>query len=161
MKKYLSLIVVLLSLALAACGSPVLSTPTAVSTNTPPPTSTSTPTATFTPTLTDAPTATPAPTETPTPTATSTPTLTFTPTHTPTATVTDTPVPTATSTPTSLPTYVKLRGKVIIDQAICHYGPGAPYLYKYGVYKEGSTWEIHIPFRFRSYSEKSEYGRGE
>jgi hypothetical protein len=33
---------------------------------------------------------------------------------------------------------VKLRGKVIIDQAVCHYGPGAPYLYKYGVYKDSN-----------------------
>jgi hypothetical protein len=30
---------------------------------------------------------------------------------------------------------------VTIDQAVCHYGPGAPYLYKYGVYK-GSNLEI-------------------
>jgi hypothetical protein len=30
---------------------------------------------------------------------------------------------------------------VIVDQAVCHYGPGAPYLYKYGVYK-GSNLEI-------------------
>jgi hypothetical protein len=29
-----------------------------------------------------------------------------------------------------------LRGKVIVDQAVCHYGPGAPYLYKYGVYRD-------------------------
>ena len=42
---------------------------------------------------------------------------------------------------TLIPTYVTLRGKVIIDQAVCHYGPGAPYLYKYGVYK-GSNLEI-------------------
>jgi len=40
-----------------------------------------------------------------------------------------------------MPTYVRLRGKVTIDQAVCHYGPGAPYLYKYGVYK-GSNLEI-------------------
>jgi hypothetical protein len=40
-----------------------------------------------------------------------------------------------------VPTYVKLRGEVIIDQAVCHYGPGAPYLYKYGVYK-GSNLEL-------------------
>ena len=40
-----------------------------------------------------------------------------------------------------MPTYVVLRGEVIIEQAVCHYGPGAPYLYKYGVYK-GSNLEI-------------------
>ena len=40
-----------------------------------------------------------------------------------------------------MPTYVKLRGEVIIEQAVCHYGPGAPYLYKYGIY-QGSNLEI-------------------
>ncbi len=72
-----------------------------------------------------APSATPAPSETPLPS----PTLTAT------------PLPTDTLTPTPVPTYVKLRGKVTIDQAVCHYGPGAPYLYKYGVYK-GSNLEV-------------------
>jgi hypothetical protein len=83
----------------------------------------------------------------PTKTPQSEPTRTFTPTITTTATFTFTPSPTSTHTPspsptqTSVPTYVKFRGKVIIDQAICHYGPGAPYLYKYGVYK-GSNLEV-------------------
>ncbi len=66
-------------------------------------------------------------------TATLIPTLTLLPSHTP------TPFPSPTFTPH--PTYGKLRGKVIIDQAVCHYGPGAPYLYKYGVYK-GSNLEV-------------------
>lgn len=52
-----------------------------------------------------------------------------------------TPFPTATTVPTALPAVTKLRGEVTIDQAVCHYGPGAPYLYKYGVYK-GSNLEI-------------------
>jgi hypothetical protein len=30
---------------------------------------------------------------------------------------------------------------VIVDQAVCHYGPGAPYLYKYGVIR-GNNLEI-------------------
>jgi hypothetical protein len=30
---------------------------------------------------------------------------------------------------------------VTIQQAVCHYGPGAPYLYKYGVY-QGSNLEL-------------------
>ncbi len=64
------------------------------------------------------------PTETPTPTATET----LQPTETP------TPTPTVTATPTPIPTYVVLRGKVLAEQANCRYGPGAPYLYKYGVY---------------------------
>jgi hypothetical protein len=52
-----------------------------------------------------------------------------------------TPEPTFTVTATAVPTYVVLRGRVTIAQAVCHYGPGAPYLYKYGVY-EGSNLEI-------------------
>ena len=75
--------------------------------------------------------ASPTPSETPEPTTTSSPTPT------------DTPAPTLTPslTPSPIPTYQVLRGEVIIDQAVCHYGPGAPYLYKYGVYK-GSNLEI-------------------
>jgi hypothetical protein len=83
---------------------------------------------------------------TPTPehTATAEPSSTLQPSDTPvpttTATLTAIPTetPTQTNTPTPVPTYVKLRGKVIIDQAVCHYGPGAPYLYKYGVYKDSN-----------------------
>jgi hypothetical protein len=81
----------------------------------------------------DPPTETPTDTPVPTATHTLTPTLTFT--ETPTATFT------ATLTFTPIPTYEVIRGKVIIGQAVCHYGPGAPYLYKYGVY-EGSNLEI-------------------
>lgn len=67
----------------------------------------------------------------------------FLPTETPqpTRTVTPTLVPTRTPTASVEPTYQVLRGKVIIAQAVCHYGPGKPYLYKYGVY-EGSNLEI-------------------
>jgi hypothetical protein len=65
-------------------------------------------------------------------------TNTILPSPTITQTATSTPQPTSTVTRTPLPTYVKLRGKVIIDQAVCHYGPGAPYLYKYGVYKDSN-----------------------
>ena len=77
---------------------------------------------------------------TPVPSATMTPEPTFTLTPSPTLTITPTAIPTLTDTPTAtpIPTYVKLRGKVIIDQAVCHYGPGAPYLYKYGVYKDSN-----------------------
>jgi hypothetical protein len=49
--------------------------------------------------------------------------------------------PTAVPSPTPVPTYGKLRGEVIPEQANCRYGPGAPYLYKYGVVK-GSNLEI-------------------
>lgn len=71
------------------------------------------------------------------------PTQTITPSISPSASLTATLMPsfTSTFTDTPLPTYVKLRGKVTIAQAVCHYGPGAPYLYKYGVYA-GSNLEI-------------------
>jgi hypothetical protein len=79
-----------------------------------------------TPTLTPLPTGTPAPSPTPmlTQTLTETPTLT----------------PTETTTPTLTPTYAILRGKVL-QQSNCRYGPGAPYLYKYGLYP-GTVLEI-------------------
>ena len=73
------------------------------------------------------------------PTLTATSTLTVTPTSAATLTPTASLTPTPTATP--VPTYVVLRGKVIIAQAVCHYGPGKPYLYKYGVC-EGSNLEI-------------------
>lgn len=66
------------------------------------------------------------PTGTPEPTSTLTPTLTTTPTGTPTV--------------TPLPTYTTLRGEVLV-RANCRYGPGAPYLYKYGLVP-GSNLEI-------------------
>lgn len=68
-------------------------------------------------------------------------TLTATETARPTATITVAPTETITETAAPTATFTKLRGEVIIDQAVCHYGPGAPYLYKYGVYK-GSNLEI-------------------
>lgn len=74
----------------------------------------------------------PTPTISPTFTLSPSPTLTV---KSPSLTIT----PTISQTP--LPVYTKLRGKVIIAQAVCHYGPGAPYLYKYGVYA-GSNLEI-------------------
>ncbi|MHC1781388.1 MAG: hypothetical protein AB9891_01270 [Anaerolineaceae bacterium] len=60
------------------------------------------------------------------------PTATSMPTATGTATITPTPttVPTQTVTPVE-----KLRVTIIINMAVCHYAPGKPYLYKYGVYK--------------------------
>jgi hypothetical protein len=57
-----------------------------------------------------------------------------------------TPIPTATSTPTDIPTatpvptYVILRGQVLV-RSNCRYGPGAPYLYKYGLVP-GSNLEV-------------------
>ena len=66
----------------------------------------------------------------------------LTPTHTPTLIPTNTPslVPTQTSAPTATPTYAILRATVL-EQANCRYGPGAPYLYKYGLF-EGFNIEV-------------------
>ncbi len=125
----------LLALLLSACGVPLTPAPQ------PSPVPSLTPLASATPI--------PSVTATRLPSATSTPA--------PTSTKTATPLPTATYTPTPVPTYVKLRGEVIIDQAVCHYGPGAPYLYKYGVYK-GSHMEIIRRVEFSNYIEVQAIG---
>jgi hypothetical protein len=70
----------------------------------------------------------------PTPSATHTPTRL--PTSLPTATLTSTPSPTI----TPIPTYTILRGEVLL-RSNCRYGPGAPYLYKYGLVI-GSNLEV-------------------
>lgn len=70
------------------------------------------------------------------PSDTPAPTLTIAPTPTPTLTLTITP----TFTPTITPTYAVLRGEVL-ERANCRYGPGASYLYKYGLVA-GSNLEI-------------------
>ena len=70
------------------------------------------------------------------PTATVTATPTPTPTHTPVPSVTATKLPTV----TPVPTYVNLRGQVLV-RSNCRYGPGAPYLYKYGLVA-GSNLEV-------------------
>jgi len=59
-------------------------------------------------------------------------------THTPSPTTTQTPTMSHTNTP--LPTYVVLRGEVL-ERSNCRYGPGAPYLYKYGLVP-GSNLDI-------------------
>ena len=111
----------LISLALSACGSTIGPDPTlAAAPSAAPPTISRTNT--------------PEPTETAPLTATSIPAS-----ETPTITITLPPSPTTTLTPA--PTYVKLRGEVIVAQANCRYGPGEPYLYKYGVIG-GSNLEI-------------------
>ncbi|HZW02656.1 MAG TPA: hypothetical protein VFF68_01915 [Anaerolineaceae bacterium] len=84
-------------------------------------------------TATTAQTATPAATETPPPTVS--------PSQTASATLTPTPAPTETPTITPAPTYTILRGEVLPAHVVCHYGPGQPYLYKYGLVA-GSNLEI-------------------
>lgn len=66
---------------------------------------------------------------TPIPIATASPTPTLTPS------------PSLTATASITPTYAILRGKVLPERANCRYGPGAPYLYKYGLVG-GSNLEI-------------------
>jgi hypothetical protein len=71
-------------------------------------------------------------TSTPDPSPSSSPGATYT------ASPTSTSVPTI--APTLTPTYAILRGTVL-EQANCRYGPGAAYLYKYGLYP-GNNIEI-------------------
>lgn len=66
-------------------------------------------------------------------TATQSPVPSPTPTFTPAPTETPTLEPTA--TPSPIPTYAILRGTVNMDKVSCRYGPGAPYLYLYGMVK--------------------------
>jgi hypothetical protein len=75
------------------------------------------------------------------PTATEPPANTATPP--PTETATSTPEPTATETPlpTITPTYAILRGVVNVETVSCRYGPGAMYLYLYGMIK-GATQDV-------------------
>ncbi len=85
------------------------------------------------------PTASPTGTPLPVPPETSTPLPSRTPE--PSATSTNTPAPTESPTAKPIPTYTNLRGEVIVERANCRYGPGAPYLYKYGLIG-GSNLEI-------------------
>ncbi len=87
------------------------------------------------------PSNTPPPTATVTPAPTNTETPTFTPQPTATETETPSPTPTETETPTITPTYAPLRGKINVDKVSCRYGPGAMYLYLYGLVK-GANQDI-------------------
>jgi hypothetical protein len=75
-----------------------------------------------------------------------TPTLSSTPTFAPSVTATvppsETPSPTVTPTftPSATPTYAILTGTVL-ESSACFYGPGAMYLYKYGL-KAGSNLDV-------------------
>lgn len=83
----------------------------------------------------------PPPTETASPTPFTPAPPTETATRLPTETATSTPAPTATQTPTITPTYTLLRGTVNVEKVSCRYGPGAMYLYLYGMVK-GATQDI-------------------
>lgn len=88
------------------------------------------------PSLTIPPTALPSPTLT----LTLTPRPSATPTMTPTRTPTRTPTATRTLLPSPTPTWAILRAKVLV-RANCRYGPGWPYLYKYGLVV-GTNFEV-------------------
>lgn len=75
----------------------------------------------------------------PGPTATDTPTQTATPSATPTPS--ETPAPTDTPTPEATPTYAILRGRVNVEKVSCRYGPGAMYLYLYGM-NQGANQDV-------------------
>lgn len=81
-------------------------------------------------------TARPSPTSTPQAPPSPSPTPSPTPTEPPTATNTETP----SHTPEASPTYAILRAGVLV-RANCRYGPGEPYLYKYGLVA-GSNLEV-------------------
>lgn len=74
------------------------------------------------------------------PTATTLPISAPTQTAVPTQTPLPTSAPTATPTASPIPTYTILRGEVLV-RANCRYGPGEPYLYKYGLVV-GSNLEV-------------------
>ena len=97
------------------------------------------------PTSTNSPVSSQTFTAIPTATPTSTPTLTqtTTPNHTPTVTDTPTPqytpsitpTPSRTPTPSLVPTFAPIAAKVLV-QSNCRYGPGAAYLYEWGLFPD-------------------------
>jgi hypothetical protein len=125
----------------------------------------SAPTPTVTPSATARPSPTASQTRTLTPTSTLTASLTPAPTASPTITSTASPAytptitlpPTRTPTITPTPTYDPPDAHVL-EQANCRYGPGAAYLYKYGLYPDNrveiygrnddGTWAFVRPWYF-------------
>ena len=77
----------------------------------------------------------PAPTAT-APAVSSTPTTPPSVTDTPSST--PTPIPTGTPTPTITHTYAILRGVVVPEKLSCRFGPGAVYLYKFGILQDSN-----------------------
>ena len=75
----------------------------------------------------------------------------------PNRTRTPTRPPTASVSPSASSLFTKLRGEVTIAQAVCHYGPGAPYLYKYAVI-QGSNLEIIARIETSDYIEVQAIG---
>lgn len=73
--------------------------------------------------------------------STATPSLTLASSATASPTATVTPPPSKTPWPTATATFAILRGVVQPAQVNCRYGPGAMYLYKYGL-REGNTLEV-------------------
>lgn len=117
------------------------------------------------PSPTPTPTVTPTPTRTLTPTPSATSTLTATPTPSPSPSATRTPdftptitvTPSLTFTPTATP---EIRGRVM-QKSNCRYGPGAAYLYEWGLYpgnrvtvlgrNQDSSWLYVDPWTYVDY----------
>lgn len=117
------------------------------------------------PSPTPTPTVTPTPTRTLTPTPSATSTLTATPTPSPSPSATRTPdytptitvTPSLTFTPTATP---EVRGRVM-QKSNCRYGPGAAYLYEWGLYpgnrvtvlgrNQDSSWLYVDPWTYVDY----------
>jgi hypothetical protein len=83
----------------------------------------------------ESPDSSPQPTLANTVTHTASPTVTESPTETPSPTPSDTPTPEPTAT------YAILRGRVNVERVSCRYGPGAMYLYLYGML-QGATQDV-------------------
>lgn len=94
---------------------------------------TATPTATHTPTASPSATRSPTPSQTASATPSDTPTAAPTDTPSPSGPPTDMPRPSRTPTITPTPTFDPPDGRVL-QQANCRYGPGAAYLYEWGLY---------------------------
>lgn len=67
------------------------------------------------------------------------PSASQTPSPSPSATVTPSPIPSDTPTPTITPTWSVLRGRVTVERLSCRFGPGAMYLYKYGMLERAAV----------------------
>jgi hypothetical protein len=128
--KKIFLLLVFLNLVMFACNLPAGPAATAIPATSAP---ASLPTETARPALTD--------TLLPEPSATSEPASAPTKTPQPTGTPIPTETPTETPSITPIPTYAILRGKVNVEKVSCRYGPGAMYLYLYGMV-QGATQDV-------------------
>lgn len=126
-------LILLILLTILACNLPIKTTPTVVDPPTIPPATL--PGKMPLPVSTNTPLPEPSANLEPPPLPTETPQPTVTPSPTETLTLI------VTSTFTPIPTYAILRGKVNVERVSCRYGPGAMYLYLYGML-QGTTQDV-------------------